>query len=211
MTEYTPAKDELLMALASAIMGGQVDSVALRRLKQAAQSRTEPKFNCVDCCKKLADGTICIYQNIKPLCGLCYKNRIEDWAAKLASVVEEEEIGRTAAVKDSELAAVIADNDKKMAEIERLKAVIEEYRLQACAETRRANDYAFQLNALRNPCSEAAIEAAAERLKGVSIPINVKHASYGIASYIGELTDIGRITVVRAVLNTPGHEVAKES
>lgn len=119
MTEYTPAKDELLMALASAIIGGAVDSVALHRLKQAAQGAmpplAEPKPS-AGVSEEVVDAALHAYKEWFAL------DPLEDRPSAKAML---REIIEAAApyirAKDSDLAAVIRDNDAKMAEIERWK------------------------------------------------------------------------------------------
>lgn len=106
--------------------------------------------------------------------------RLENSGLKIHANILKQKL----AAKDADITTVVRDNDAKMAEIKRLKTLVEEYRLEACAETSRANDYVLQLNPRRHPD----IKAAAERARQAWF--NGKGQSYWE-------------DVARAVLNAP--------
>lgn len=138
MTEYTAAKDALLMALASAIIGGQVDSVALHGLKQVAQgakpSPAEPKPSAGLEDEKTERNKRVLARWDELTC------KGKHGYYELLFHVVREEVERTAAAKDSALAAVIADNDEKMAEIEGLKKALKHWETEFYEEIDKCGD-----------------------------------------------------------------------
>lgn len=98
--------------------------------------------------------------------------------------------------KDAEIAAVIRDNDAKIDEIERLKTECADWKRRAERQFDASQTLAGELGKLRNPD----IKAAAKRLENIAVPITSFHRHFGASSHIGELTDVGRIAVARAIL-----------